>query len=178
MEGPLLRIIISSKSVNKHSHHRQLWFVIGRFKHSYKKSFDQPNWNLVWSPYRRFCIIPVFQNKMTGERHRPSPLKSWQGVRGRCGRDRMVVGFTPTYAISAHHHWYSIFDQGEVYTTLCDKVCQWLATGLWSSPGPPVSSTNKTDRHDIAEILLKVALNSIKQTYKQTSWHSDRVKKW
>jgi hypothetical protein len=28
------------------------------------------------------------------------------------------------------------------------------------------SSTNKTDRHDIAEILLKVALNTIKQTKK------------
>jgi hypothetical protein len=27
--------------------------------------------------------------------------------------------------------------------------------------GPPVSSTNKTHRHDIAEILLKVALNTI-----------------
>jgi len=49
-------------------------------------------------------------------------------------------------------------------TTLCDKVCQWLATGRWFSPGPPVSFTNKTDRHDIAEILLKVALNNIKQT--------------
>jgi hypothetical protein len=32
------------------------------------------------------------------------------------------------------------------------------------SPGPPVSSTNKTDRHDITEILLKVALNTTKQT--------------
>jgi hypothetical protein len=29
---------------------------------------------------------------------------------------------------------------------------------------PPVSYTNKTDRHDIAEILLKNALNIIKQT--------------
>ena len=28
------------------------------------------------------------------------------------------------------------------------------------SPGTPVSSTNKTDHHDIAEILLKVALNT------------------
>jgi hypothetical protein len=27
----------------------------------------------------------------------------------------------------------------------------------------PVSSTNKTDRHDITEILLKVALNTINQ---------------
>jgi hypothetical protein len=30
------------------------------------------------------------------------------------------------------------------------------------SPGPPVSSTNKTDRHDITKVLLKVALNTIK----------------
>ena len=29
------------------------------------------------------------------------------------------------------------------------------------SPGTPVSSTNKTDRHNIAEILLKVVLTSI-----------------
>jgi hypothetical protein len=29
------------------------------------------------------------------------------------------------------------------------------------SPSTPVSSTNKSDRHDITEILLKVALNTI-----------------
>ena len=40
-------------------------------------------------------------------------------------------------------------------TTSCDKVCQF-------SPGPPVSSTNKSNRHDITEILLKVTLNTIK----------------
>ena len=34
----------------------------------------------------------------------------------------------------------------------------------WFSPGTSESSTNKTDRHDITEILLKVALNTIKQT--------------
>ena len=45
-------------------------------------------------------------------------------------------------------------------TTLCDKVCQWLVTDRWFSPGPLVSSTNKTDRHNITEILLKVALNT------------------
>ena len=28
-------------------------------------------------------------------------------------------------------------------------------------PGTPVSSTNKTDRYDITDILLKVALNTI-----------------
>jgi hypothetical protein len=47
-------------------------------------------------------------------------------------------------------------------TTLCDKVCQWLAAGRWFSPDPPVSSTNKTDRHDITEILLKMTLNTLK----------------
>jgi hypothetical protein len=31
----------------------------------------------------------------------------------------------------------------------------------WFSTGTPVSSTNKTDCYDIAEILLKVALNII-----------------
>ena len=36
--------------------------------------------------------------------------------------------------------------------------------GLWFSPGTPVSTTNKTHRHDITEILLKVALNIINQT--------------
>jgi hypothetical protein len=33
-----------------------------------------------------------------------------------------------------------------------------LAHGRWFSPGTPASSTTKTGRHDIAEILLKVAL--------------------
>ena len=32
---------------------------------------------------------------------------------------------------------------------------------LWFTLGIPVSSTNKTDCHDIAEKLLKVALNTI-----------------
>jgi hypothetical protein len=38
-----------------------------------------------------------------------------------------------------------------------DKVYQLLAHGRWFSPGTPASSTTKTGRHDIAEILLKVA---------------------
>ena len=33
--------------------------------------------------------------------------------------------------------------------------------------GTPVSTTNKTDHHDIAEILLKVALNTITLTSKE-----------
>jgi hypothetical protein len=62
---------------------------------------------------------------------------------GRRGRDRMVVGFTTNCATSVHHHlscefeirsWRRVLD-----TTLCDKVCQCLATGRWFSPGTPVS---------------------------------------
>ena len=84
----------------------------------------------------------------------------------------MVIGFTTTYAISAHYHKLlkvvlntinqptnhhlsceieSCLWRGVLDTTLCDKGCQWFSTGS------PVSSTNKTDRHDIIEILLKVA---------------------
>ena len=54
------------------------------------------------------------------------------------------------------HSWWGVF-----VTTLCGKVCQWLAAGRWFSPGIPVSSTNKTDRQDMTEILLKVMLTTI-----------------
>jgi hypothetical protein len=41
-----------------------------------------------------------------------------------------------------------------------DKVYQLLAHGRWFYPGTPASSTTKTGRHDIDEILLKEALNT------------------
>ena len=44
-----------------------------------------------------------------------------------------------------------------------DKVYQLIAHGRWLSPGTPASFTTKTGRHDIAEILLKVALNTKNQ---------------
>ena len=52
--------------------------------------------------------------------------------------------------------WRDVLD-----TTLKNKVWQWLTAELWVSLGALVSSINKTDRHDITEILLKVALNNI-----------------
>ena len=83
-------------------------------------------------------------------------------------RDRMVVTFTTTYAISAYHHWRRALEsrswRGVLNTILCDNVGQWFMTGQWFSLGALVSSTNKTDRHYIAEILLKVALNTITPT--------------
>jgi len=44
-----------------------------------------------------------------------------------------------------------------------------LAHGRWFSPGTPASSTTKTDRHDIAEILLKVALKHQKSNQNHIS---------
>jgi hypothetical protein len=41
-----------------------------------------------------------------------------------------------------------------------------IATGQLFYPDSPASSTNKTDSHDITEILLKVALSTTKQTNK------------
>ena len=43
-------------------------------------------------------------------------------------------------------------------TATSDKVYQLLAQGRWFSTGTPASSTTKTGRHDIADILLKVVL--------------------
>jgi hypothetical protein len=49
-----------------------------------------------------------------------------------------------------------------------DKVYQLLAHGRLFSPGTPVSSTTKTGRHDIAEILLKMTLNTKNQSINQS----------
>jgi len=61
-------------------------------------------------------------------------------------------------------------------TILFDKVCQCLAAGRWFSPGRPVSSSNKTERRDITEILLKEALSTIKTT-NQSLMIYNRVRK-
>ena len=53
-------------------------------------------------------------------------------------------------------------------TTLCDKICQWFPTDQLFSPIPPVSTPNKIYLHYITEICLQAALNTTKQTNKQT----------
>jgi hypothetical protein len=73
-----------------------------------------------------------------------------------CGpyRDRMVVTITTTVVSSSPAH-------AEVYLVqlyVINKVCQWLAAGQWFSVGTSVSSSNKTDHHDIAEILFQTGV--------------------
>jgi 2-phosphoglycerate kinase len=48
-----------------------------------------------------------------------------------------------------------------------DKVYQLLANDRWFSPGTPASSTTTAGRHDIADILLKVALKHQKYLKKE-----------
>jgi hypothetical protein len=47
------------------------------------------------------------------------------------------------------------------YLEKSSHLLQIIAKLEWFSPGTPFSSTNKTDRRDITEILLKVALDTI-----------------
>ena len=60
-------------------------------------------------------------------------------------------------------NWICKLQKGRIrLASASDKVDQLLAHGRWFSPGTPASSTTKTGRHDIAEILLEVALNTTK----------------
>ena len=85
---------------------------------------------------------------------------------GRHGRDCIKVEFITTIYLCNQYLspltlWVRIQPRRCVLdTTLCDQVCQWLVTGRWFSLCTLISSTSKTDRHDIIEILLKVALNT------------------
>jgi hypothetical protein len=61
---------------------------------------------------------------------------------------------------------HSSISEEKKYTTASDKVYQLLAHGRWFSLGTLASSTTKTGRHGIAEILLKVALKHKKTKIK------------
>jgi hypothetical protein len=78
-------------------------------------------------------------------------------------------------------HWALINNKSiNLDTTLCDKVCQWLATSQLFSPGIPVSSTNKTDRHHISEIdcsSMTLVLNPQGQNHKDVPWISKQLLK-
>ena len=93
--------------------------------------------------------------------------------RVRRGRDRMVVGFITTYAISDYHCWYCEFEsqlrrgvQHYVINFVSDLLQVSSFLRVLRFP-PPIK---KTDRHDITEILLKVALNTKTITKPYLTW--------
>jgi hypothetical protein len=72
-----------------------------------------------------------------------------------------VNGIHIKYVFSTYHHWSCEFQSrsGDVYSV--QHYVIKFVSDLWQVGGflrgTPVSSSNKTDRHDITEILLKVA---------------------
>ena len=89
-------------------------------------------------------------------------MKKMKAICNKIKREIILLILIFGLFLSGFHYWLLKPEWDSVVialdTTLCDKVYQWLATGRRFTP---VSSTNKTDRHDIAKILLKVALNTI-----------------
>ena len=58
--------------------------------------------------------------------------------------------------------------------TINNRVCQWISTCRWCLRVPPFPLPIKLhNRHDIAEIVFKVALNTINQPFCVTVRHVD-----
>jgi hypothetical protein len=57
----------------------------------------------------------------------------------------MVVGFTTAWTLVFQNP----ISRGVIDTTLFDQVYPWFTAGRWFSPGTSVSSTNKTNHHNI-----------------------------
>jgi hypothetical protein len=93
-----------------------------------------------------------------------SMIKRYRYLRGRCGR--MTVGFMITYAISAYHQKGCEFESRSVEIYSIQHYVIKFISDLRQVGGflralrfhPPIK---KNDRLDIAEILLKVAINTI-----------------
>ena len=116
--------------------------------------------NQIWQDYDSGCFCQV-ESKIFS--HHEGQSWSWS-------YDSCIYNYLCNQCLTPLTLWVQILlRRGVLDTTLCDKVCQWLTTGQWFSAGTLVSSTNKTDRNDITEILLKVALTTINQP--TTSWN-------
>ena len=64
-----------------------------------------------------------------------------------------------------YFHFFKLQKGCTLLATVSDKVYQLPVHGRWFSPGTPASSTTKTGHHDIAEVLLKVALKHQKSIF-------------
>ena len=94
-----------------------------------------------WYVMHNMFLIPTFQKYLVGL------LWSWL-------YDSWIYNYLCNQFLLPLMLWVWISIRARC-TTLCDKVCQWFSLGTL------ISSTNKTNFHDITEILLKVALNTI-----------------
>ena len=68
-----------------------------------------------------------------------------------CSHDHIVVGFTTTGTCAIRTLPTTVVSSNPSHAEVCSiqhKVCQWLVTDQWFTPGTLVSSTNETDRHE------------------------------
>ena len=109
---------------------------------------------LAWERHKDVAVI----NLLLGSRPPPlqwqqrawDELSSWIYLKTHTSLSPIWRGFVPGFVI---------YKKGCTrLTATCDKVYQLLVHGRWFSLGTPASSTTKTGRYDMAEILLKVAL--------------------
>jgi len=88
--------------------------------------------------------------------HEMLPLHTFKRTSWSCSYGSWIYNYLCNQCLSPLKLWVQTpFTERWLDTTLCDKVCQWLAEGWWFSPGTPVSSTNKTDHQDIIESGIK-----------------------
>jgi hypothetical protein len=127
--------------------------------------------------------MEIRSHNITGDRHLLCGIR--RNHRNRCKMDTPRTDSRPTPPAQIHDRQLSwlgtdtpiknggaklVETRGGLDIALCDIVCYWLMAGRWFSPSTPVSSTNKTGRHAITEICLKVALNTINLPPAQMGW--------
>ena len=106
-------------------------------------------WNGKITSHRRYCYSRD-RNCIWGSKHGLFKGQSWSWSYGTWIDNHLCNQCRSPLTL-----WVRIPPMRGVHgTTLCELVCQWLAAGGWFSPGSLVSSINKTDCHDIIEILL------------------------
>jgi hypothetical protein len=113
------------------------------------KRDENVSFHLIYKPIKNHTHLPNFSY-------------FYQGALCLWSYGSWIYNYLCNQCLSPLMLWVQILLRRGVHgTAWCDKDCQWLVTGRWFSPGTLVSSTNKTDHHDIAEILLKVVLTTI-----------------
>ena len=153
---------------------KKSWKIIKLFCDPLEFQTKMTNWifrhstKLHQCPYKKCCAVlsakcstqPLFKLLTY------IPLKAKTELQ-RGGSMSQVVGLpNNSYKPITNTAWVRFVNYKKGCTRIAaasDKVYQLLAHGRWFSPGTPASSTTKTVNHDIAEILLKVALNTNNQ---------------
>jgi hypothetical protein len=62
MEGPLYRLLILSRSINKHGHQRQFLFLIGRFLKIFSSETAWPNEPKLSNQKQELPVVAMFVN--------------------------------------------------------------------------------------------------------------------